>query len=128
VDSGRAVHSALAEVKESLLVDLNARIGASAAPTQLFKEQRNALAILRGNLTHSTVAREYSVELTKIVRRPLARTLRRELRDMLDAYGGSENYGTLVAELQSFVGRYGLDGAAPGAPSEDGSGGEKEIE
>jgi len=128
VDSGRDVHAALAEVKESLLVDLNARIGASAAPTQLFKEQRDALSILRGNLTHPTVAREDSVELTKIVRRPLARTLRRELRDMLVAYEGSEDYGTLVSELQSFVGRYGLDGTAPGGPSENGSGGEQDIE
>ena len=113
MDSGRDVHAALAEVKESLLVDLNARIGASAAPTQLFKEQRDALAILRGNLNHPTVAREDSVELTKVVRRPLARTLRRELRDMLDAYEGSEDYGTLVSELQSFVGRYGLDEHRP---------------
>ncbi|MEJ7815727.1 MAG: helicase-related protein [Rubrobacter sp.] len=127
VDSGRDAHVALAEVKESLLVDLNARIGASAAPTQLFKEQRDALAILRSNLTHPTVAREDSVELTKIVRRPLARTLRRELRDMLSAYDGSEDYETLVSELQSFVGRYELDGNATDRPSENGAGVEKEI-
>ena len=34
----------------------------------------------------------------------------------------------MVSELQSFVGRYGLNGTAPGAPSENGSGGQKEIE
>ena len=47
---------------------------------------------------------------------------------MLHDYEGSENYGTLVSELQSFVGRYGLDDTAPGGPSKNGSGGEKEIE
>ena len=127
VDSGRNVHAALGEVKESLLVDLNARIGASAAPTQLFKEQRDALAILRRNLKHPTVAREESVELTKIVRRPMARMLRRELKATLDAYAESEDYGVLVSELQSFVDRYSLDGDGSSGPNENGAG-EKEIE
>jgi hypothetical protein len=67
------------------------------------------------------------VELTRIVRRPLARTLRRELRDMLDAYEGNGDYGTLVSELQSFVGRYELYGNVPGGSPAHGSG-EKEIE
>lgn len=98
------------------------------APTQLFKEQRDALAILRSNLNHPTVAREDSVELTRVMRRPLARTLRRELRDMLEVYEGSGDYGTLVSGLRSFVERYELDGDVPGGVTANGSGGEKEIE
>jgi hypothetical protein len=105
---------------------LNARIGVSAAPTQLFKEQRDALAILRSNLKHPTVAREDSVELTRVVRRPLARTLRRELRDILNDYEGNGDHDGLVTELLSFVGRYGLHSEASDGATTNGSS-KKEI-
>lgn len=106
-ESGRDVHEVLARIKEDLLLELNSRIAASKAPTQLFKEQRDAIAILRGNLKHPTVPREESLELLQILRQPMARTLRRELRETLEADPNGD-YDALVAGLQGFVARYEL--------------------
>jgi hypothetical protein len=106
-ESGSDVHEVLARVKEELLMELNSRIAASEAPTQLFKEQRDVVAILRSNLKHPTVPREDSLELLQVLRRPMARTLRRELRSVLEAHADGD-YGMLVTRLQSFVTRYDL--------------------
>lgn len=122
VESGRDVHEVLATVKEELLQDLNSRIAASAAPTQLFKEQRDVVAILRGNLKHPTVAREESLDLLQSLRRPMARTLRRELRGTLEAHADGD-YEELVAELQGFVTRYDLSANGRSDPQDS----EKEI-
>ncbi len=46
-------------------------IGDTEAPTQLFKEQRNAVAILRGNLKCPTVPREESLELLQVPLQPM---------------------------------------------------------
>jgi hypothetical protein len=101
------VHEILAQVKEELLLELNSRIAASEAPTKLFKEQRDLVAILGRNLKHPTVPREDSLELLQVLRESMPRTLRRELRGVLDAHGDSD-YEGLVSELQGFVARYDL--------------------
>ena len=101
------MHEVPAQVKEELLIELNSRIAASEAPTKLFKEQRDVIAILRGNLKHPTVPREDSLELLQVLRQPMARTLRRELRRTLETHTEGE-YEELVSELQGFVGRYDL--------------------
>jgi hypothetical protein len=51
-DSERDVNQILAQVKEELHLELNSRIAASEAPTKLFKEQRDLVAILGRNLKH----------------------------------------------------------------------------
>jgi hypothetical protein len=127
VESGRDVHEVLSMVKEELLQELNSRIAASAAPTQLFKEQRDTVAILRGNLKHPTVPREDSLELLQILRQPMARTLRRELRGTLEAH--LDDYAALVAELQGFVTRYDLSANGSSDPQDSETEiGEEELE
>jgi hypothetical protein len=111
-ESGRDVHKVLAQVREELLFDLNSRIAASEAPTQLFKEQRDAVATLRSNLKHPTVPREDSLVLLQILRQPMARTLRRELKGTLETH--ADDYNPLVAELQGFVARYDLSANGQG--------------
>ncbi len=101
------MHEILAQVKEELLLELNSRIAASEAPTKLFKEQRDLVAILGRNLKHPTVPREDSLELLQVLREPMPRTLRRELRGLLDT-SADGNYEVLVSELQGFVARYDL--------------------
>jgi hypothetical protein len=105
--SGRDVHEVLGRVKEELLLELNSRIAASEAPTKLFKEQRDLVAVLGRNLKHPTVPREDSLELLQILREPMARTLRRELRELSDSHTDGD-YEALVSELQGFVARYDL--------------------
>jgi hypothetical protein len=107
VESGRDVHEILRQVKEELLLELNSRIAATEAPTKLFKEQRDLVAILGRNLKHSTVPREDSLELLQVLREPMPRTLRRELRGLLEAHVDND-YEALVSELQGFVARYDL--------------------
>jgi hypothetical protein len=106
-ESGRDVHEVLGQVQEELLLELNSRIAASEAPTRLFKEQRDLVAILGRNLKHPTVPREDSLELLQVLREPMARTLRRELRGLLNSHTDG-NYEALVSELQGFVARYDL--------------------
>ena len=89
------------------MVQRAGRFAAYIAPTRLFKEQRDVVAILRSNLKHPTVPREDSLELLQILRRPMARTLRRKLRETLEAHADAD-YEELVVELQGFVTRYDL--------------------
>jgi len=100
-DSERDVHQILAQVKEELLLELNSRIAASEAPTKLFKEQRDLIAILGRNLKHPTVPQEDSLGLLQVLREPMARTLRRELKGVLDSHADSD-YEVLISELQGF--------------------------
>lgn len=97
----------LAQVREDLLLELNSRIATSEAPTKLFKEQQDTVAILRGNLKHPTVPREDSLELLQLLRQPMPRTLRRELKGVLATHANGD-YGALVSELHGFVTRYDL--------------------
>ena len=130
VESGRNVHEILAQVKEELLLELNSRIAASEAPKKLFKEQRDLVAILGRNLKHPTVPREDSLELLQVLREPMARTLRREMRGLLDAHADSD-YEALVSELQSFVARYDLVANGrehPHEPGEEEEVGEEELD
>jgi hypothetical protein len=106
-ESGRDVHEVLGRVKEDLLLELNSRIAASEAPTKLFKEQRDLVGVLGRNLKHPTVAREDSLRLLRVLREPMARTLRRELRELSNSHADGD-YDGLVAELQGFVARYDL--------------------
>jgi len=106
-ESGHDVHEILAQVREDLLLELNSRIATSEAPTKLFKEQRDAVAILRGNLKHPTVPREDSLELLQLLRQPMPRTLRRELKGVLATHANGD-YDALVSELHGFVTRYNL--------------------
>ena len=129
VESGRDVHEILAQVKEELLLELNSRIAASEAPTKLFKEQRDLVAILGRNLKHPTVPHEDSLELLQTLREPMPRTLRRELRGLLDAHADND-YEALVSELASFVARYDLvaDGREDLHESAEEEVGEEELE
>jgi hypothetical protein len=128
-DSERDVHQILAQVKEELLLELNSRIAASEAPTKLFKEQRDLIAILGRNLKHPTVPQEDSLGLLQVLREPMARTLRRELKGVLDSHADSD-YEVLISELQGFVTRYDLvaDGREDPQESAEEEVGEEELE
>jgi hypothetical protein len=129
VESGRDVHEILSQVKEDLLLELNSRIAATEAPIKLFKEQRDLVAILGRNLKHPTVPREDSLELLQVLREPMPRTLRRELRGLLEAHVDND-YEVLVSELQGFVARYDLavDGRENPHESAEEEIGEEELE
>ncbi len=62
---------------------------------------------MRGNLKHPTVPREDSLELLQLLRQPMPRTLRRELKGVLATHANGD-YDALVSELHGFVTRYNL--------------------
>jgi hypothetical protein len=128
-ESGRDVHEILRQVKEELLLELNSRIAATEAPTKLFKEQRDLVAILGRNLKHPTVPREDSLELLQVLREPMARTLRRELKGILEAHT-DDHYEALISELQGFVARhdFAVDGRENPHESAEEEIGEEELE
>jgi hypothetical protein len=75
-------------------------------------------------VNHSTVPREDTMELLKAFNRPLHRTLRRELKDVIAVHQDDGHYEELVTALRAFTDRYEL---LADQPSKDGSDENSEV-
>jgi len=104
VDADYDIDQILAEVKASLLKDLNAQHAAMLE--ELPKVQRDVLNTLRGFAYHPEIERELIVYLLKALGSPLPRALLRELNTLFSQNRHDDFH--LVNVLKAFVERYGL--------------------